>query len=201
MAEKGYIYKGLKPVYWSPSSESALAEAEIEYKDIKSPSIYVSFEIKDAKGVVPQDAKFIIWTTTPWTIPANLGISLNAEITYVVVSVNDNKFIIAKDLLETVSQNLEWENAEVIQEVKGAELEYVVAKHPIYGRDSLVMVGDHVTTEAGTGCVHTAPGHGEDDFLVGKRYGLDVLSPINDQGCYTHEALDSKGYFMMMLTK
>ncbi|RKJ07527.1 isoleucine--tRNA ligase, partial [Butyricicoccus sp. 1XD8-22] len=99
MAERGYIYKGLKPVYWSPSSESALAEAEIEYKDIKSPSIYVSFEIKDSKGVVPQDAKFIIWTTTPWTIPANLGITVNAEITYVVVQVNDNKYIIAKDLL------------------------------------------------------------------------------------------------------
>ena len=195
MAEKGYIYKGLKPVYWSPSSESALAEAEIEYQDIKSPSIYVSFGIKDAKGVVPEDAKFIIWTTTPWTIPANLGISLNPEITYVVAAVNDNKFIIAKDLLETVSQTLEWENAEVVQEVKGQELEYIVAKHPIYDRDSLIMVGDHVTTDAGTGCVHTAPGHGEDDFQVGKRYGLDVLSPINDQGCYTNEAPGFEGLF------
>jgi len=195
MAEKGYIYKGLKPVYWSPSSESALAEAEIEYKDIKSPSIYVSFGIKDSKGVVPEDAKFIIWTTTPWTIPANLGISVNPEITYVVVAVNENKFIIAKDLLETVSQTLEWENPEVIQEVKGQELEYVVAKHPIYERDSLVMVGDHVTTDAGTGCVHTAPGHGEDDFQVGKRYGLEVLSPLNDQGCYTSEAPGFEGIF------
>ena len=195
MAEKGYIYKGLKPVYWSPSSESALAEAEIEYKDIKSPSIYVSFGIKDSKGVVPEDAKFIIWTTTPWTIPANLGISVNPEITYVVVAVNENKFIIAKDLLETVSQTLEWENPEVIQEVKGQELEYVVAKHPIYDRDSLVMVGEHVTTDAGTGCVHTAPGHGEDDFQVGKRYGLEVLSPLNDQGCYTSEAPGFEGIF------
>ena len=195
MAEKGYIYKGLKPVYWSPSSESALAEAEIEYKDVKSPSIYVSFAIKDAKGVVPEDAKFIIWTTTPWTIPANLGITLNADITYVVVAVNDNKFIIAKDLLETVSQALEWENAEVVQEVKGQELEYVVAKHPIYDRDSLIMVGEHVTTDAGTGCVHTAPGHGEDDFNVSKKYGLPVLSPVNDQGCYTSEAPGFEGLF------
>src|SRR5690606_8962428 len=139
MAEKGYIYKGLKPVYWSPSSESALAEAEIEYKDIKSPSIYVSFEIKDAKGVVPEDAKFIIWTTTPWTIPANLGISVNPEITYAVVKVGDNKFIIAKPLLETVATELEWENYEVVQEVQGAALDRIVAKHPIYDRDSLVM--------------------------------------------------------------
>ncbi|MDN4494172.1 isoleucine--tRNA ligase [Ureibacillus aquaedulcis] len=195
MAEKGYIYKGLKPVYWSPSSESALAEAEIEYKDIKSPSIYVSFGIKDAKSVVPEDAKFIIWTTTPWTIPANLGISLNPEITYAVVAVNDNKFIIAKDLLQTVTETLEWENPEVIQEVKGAELEYIVAKHPLYDRDSLIMVGDHVTTDAGTGCVHTAPGHGEDDFNVSKKYGLEVLSPINDQGCYTTEAPGFEGLF------
>ncbi|KGR92148.1 isoleucine--tRNA ligase [Ureibacillus massiliensis 4400831 = CIP 108448 = CCUG 49529] len=195
MAERGYIYKGLKPVYWSPSSESALAEAEIEYKDIKSPSIYVSFEIKDSKGVVPQDAKFIIWTTTPWTIPANLGITVNAEITYVVVQVNDNKYIIAKDLLETVSTAIEWESYEVIQELKGEQLEYIVAKHPIYGRDSLIMLGDHVTTDAGTGCVHTAPGHGEDDFNVGKKYGLEVLSPVNDQGCYTNEAPGFEGLF------
>lgn len=195
MAEKGYIYKGLKPVYWSPSSESALAEAEIEYKDIKSPSIYVSFEIKDAKGVVPEDAKFIIWTTTPWTIPANLGISVNPEITYAVVKVGDNKFIIAKPLLETVATELEWENYEVVQEVQGAALDRIVAKHPIYDRDSLVMVGDHVTTDAGTGCVHTAPGHGEDDYLIGKKYGLDVLSPVDDRGCYTIEAPGFEGLF------
>ncbi|KGR73822.1 isoleucine--tRNA ligase [Ureibacillus sinduriensis] len=195
MAEKGYIYKGLKPVYWSPSSESALAEAEIEYQDIKSPSIYVSFSIKDAKGVVPEDAKFIIWTTTPWTIPANLGISLNPEITYVVVAVNENKFIIAKELLANVAETLEWENPQVIQEVKGQELEYIIAKHPLYDRDSLIMVGDHVTTDAGTGCVHTAPGHGEDDFIVSKKYGLEVLSPINDQGCYTNEAPGFEGLF------
>ena len=99
MAEKGYIYKGLKPVYWSPSSESALAEAEIEYKDVKSASIYVSFPIKESKGVVPADAKFMIWTTTPWTIPANLGISVNPELTYVVVAANNKKFIVVKDLL------------------------------------------------------------------------------------------------------
>lgn len=195
MAEKGYIYKGLKPVYWSPSSESALAEAEIEYKDVKSPSIYVSFGIKDAKGVVPEDARFIIWTTTPWTIPANLGISVNPEIDYVVVAANDKKFIIAKALLETVQTALEWESYEILQEVKGIELDRIVAKHPIYDRDSLVMVGDHVTTDAGTGCVHTAPGHGEDDYQIGKKYGLEILSPVDDRGCYTSEAPGFEGLF------
>lgn len=195
MAEKGYIYKGLKPVYWSPSSESALAEAEIEYKDVKSASIYVSFPIKDAKGVVPADAKFIIWTTTPWTLPANLGISLNPEFIYVVVAVGEKKFIIAKELLETVATALEWESYEVIQEVKGEAMDRIVAQHPFYDRDSLVMVGEHVTAEAGTGCVHTAPGHGEDDFNIGKEYGLPVLSPVDNRGCYTDEAPGFEGMF------
>ncbi|MGG1214793.1 isoleucine--tRNA ligase [Micromonospora provocatoris] len=195
MAEKGYIYKGLKPVYWSPSSESALAEAEIEYKDVKSASIYVSFAIKDARGVVPADAKFIIWTTTPWTLPANLGISLNPEFIYVVVAVADKKFIIAKELLETVAKELEWESYEVIQEVKGEALDRIVAQHPFYDRDSLVMVGEHVTAEAGTGCVHTAPGHGEDDYQIGKLYGLPILSPVDNSGCYTDEAPGFEGVF------
>lgn len=195
MAEKGYIYKGLKPVYWSPSSESALAEAEIEYKDVKSASIYVSFPIKESKGVVPADAKFMIWTTTPWTIPANLGISVNPELTYVVAVANNKKFIVAKDLLETVAQAVEWETYEVVQEVKGIELDNLVASHPIYGRDSLVMVGEHVTAEAGTGCVHTAPGHGEDDYNIGKKYGLPILSPVDNRGCYTEEAPGFEGLF------
>lgn len=195
MAEKGYIYKGLKPVYWSPSSESALAEAEIEYQDIKSASIYVSFAIKDTKDVVPADAKFIIWTTTPWTIPANLGISVNPEFIYVVVAVADNKFIIAKELLETVANELEWDAYEVVQEVKGEALDRVVAQHPFYDRESLVMVGEHVTAEAGTGCVHTAPGHGEDDYHISKQYGLPILSPVDNSGCYTDEAPGFEGVF------
>ena len=195
MAEKGYIYKGLKPVYWSPSSESALAEAEIEYKDVESYSIYVAFGIKDAKGVVPADAKFVIWTTTPWTIPANLGISVNPEYTYVVVETNGSKYIVMKDLLEKLSSTLGWEDVQIVQEVKGQELDLIVAEHPIYKRDSLVMVGDHVTAEAGTGCVHTAPGHGEDDYQVGKRYGLEILSPVDNGGCYTDEAPGFEGLF------
>lgn len=195
MAKKGYIYKGLKPVYWSPSSESALAEAEIEYKDKKSPSIYVAFPIKDGLGVVEEDVRIIIWTTTPWTIPANLGISVHPEFTYAIVEVDGQKFLLAKDLLEHVANEIGWDDYKVIRELKGAELERVIAKHPLYDRDSLVMLGEHVTAEAGTGCVHTAPGHGEDDFYVSKQYGIDALSPINDRGVMTDEAPMFEGLF------
>jgi isoleucyl-tRNA synthetase len=195
MAKKGYIYKGKKPVYWSPSSESALAEAEIEYKDVKSPSIYVAFKVKDGKGVLDTDVQIIIWTTTPWTIPANLGISVNPELIYVVVEVNGQKYVVAQELLKAVSEEIGWKNPTVIKTVKGSELEYIVAAHPIYGRDSLVMLGDHVTLDAGTGCVHTAPGHGEDDFLIGQKYGLDVLCPVDDRGVMTEEAEGFAGLF------
>lgn len=195
MAKKGYIYKGLKPVYWSPSSESALAEAEIEYKDKKSPSIYVAFPIKDGLGVVEEDVRIIIWTTTPWTIPANLGISVHPEFIYAIVNVDGNKFLLAKDLVEFVAKEIGWESYEVVKELKGSELDRVIAKHPLYDRDSLVMLGEHVTAEAGTGCVHTAPGHGEDDFYVSKQYGIDALSPINDRGVMTDEAPGFEGLF------
>lgn len=195
MAKKGYIYKGKKPVYWSPTSESALAEAEIEYKDKKSPSIYVGFKVKDGKGVLASDVQIVIWTTTPWTIPANLGISVHPTLTYVVVEEKGSKYLVAQDLLESVKTEIGWEEANVVQEVKGAELENILAAHPIYGRDSLVMLGEHVTTDAGTGCVHTAPGHGEDDFLVGQKYGLEVLCPVDDKGVMTEEAPGFEGLF------
>ncbi|WP_342044264.1 isoleucine--tRNA ligase [Bacillus sp. OTU530] len=195
MAKKGYIYKGLKPVYWSPTSESALAEAEIEYKDKKSPSIYVAFDVKDGKGVLEGDEKFVIWTTTPWTIPANLGISIHPELDYSVVKAGGAKYIIASALLESVANTIGWENPEVVRTLKGSEMEYIVAKHPLYGRDSLIMLGEHVTTDAGTGCVHTAPGHGEDDFIVGQKYGLDVLCPVDDKGCMTKDAPGFEGLF------
>ncbi|MCG7342799.1 isoleucine--tRNA ligase [Sporosarcina sp. ACRSL] len=195
MAKKGYIYKGLKPVYWSPSSESALAEAEIEYKDKKSPSIYVAFPIKDGLGAVDEDVRIVIWTTTPWTIPANLGISVHPEFTYAIVNVEGSKFLLAKDLVEFVAKEIGWESYEIVNELKGSELDKVVAKHPFYDRDSLVMLGEHVTAEAGTGCVHTAPGHGEDDFYVSKQYGIDALSPINDRGVMTEEAPGFEGLF------
>lgn len=195
MAKKGYIYKGKKPVYWSPSSESALAEAEIEYQDKRSASIYVAFEVTDGKGVIENGVKIIIWTTTPWTIPANLGISLHPQLNYVVVEVAGEKYVVAEALLESVTSVLEWENPKVVQTFKGAELDRAVAKHPIYERESLVMLGEHVTTDAGTGCVHTAPGHGEDDFIIGQKYGLDVLCPVDEKGVMTEEAPGFAGLF------
>ncbi|WP_017471816.1 isoleucine--tRNA ligase [Amphibacillus jilinensis] len=195
MAKKGYIYKGLKPVYWSPSSESALAEAEIEYQDKRSPSIYVAFEVKEGKDLLAGDEKFVIWTTTPWTIPANLAIALHADLNYVVVNVNNDKLIIAEDLVENVAKALEWENYQIVKSFKGKEAEHLVAKHPLYDRDSLIILGEHVTTDGGTGLVHTAPGHGEDDFLVGKAYGLDVLCPVDEKGVLTDQAPGFEGLF------
>lgn len=195
MAEKGYIYKGLKPIYWSPSSESSLAEAEIEYKDVKSASIYVAFQVKDGKGKLDNDTSFVIWTTTPWTLPANLGISVNPEYKYLVVKADGRKFVVAKELLETVTTAIGWETVETLEEIDGVELENMTAQHPFYDRDSLVMLGDHVTLEAGTGLVHTAPGHGEDDYHVSKRYGIDPLSPVDNRGIFTEEAPGFEGIF------
>ncbi len=195
MAKKGYIFKGLKPVYWSPSSESALAEAEIEYKDIKSPSIFVAFKVEDGKDVLNNDEELVIWTTTPWTMPANLGISVNPQFTYVVAKVADRKFVVAKELLNTVAEKNGWEDVQIDREINGASLENITAKHPLFDRTSLVMLGDHVTLEAGTGCVHTAPGHGEDDYQVGKRYGLEILSVVDNRGMLTEDAGEFAGMF------
>lgn len=195
MAKNGLIYKGLKPVYWSPSSESALAEAEIEYQDKTSPSIYVAFKVVDGKGVLNNDEEIIIWTTTPWTIPANLGIAVNANLTYAVVAVDGRKFVVAKDLVDSVAKEIGWESFEIVREHLGQEFEYATAQHPLYDRTSLVMLGEHVTLDAGTGCVHTAPGHGEDDFNIGQQYGLDVLCPVDDRGHMTAEAPGFEGLY------
>ena len=195
MAEKGYIYKGLKPIYWSPSSESSLAEAEVEYKDVKSPSIFVAFKVKDGKGILDTDTSFIIWTTTPWTLPANQGISANPAYTYVVVEADGRKFVVAKDLLANVAEELDWTDPKVIKEVNGKDLEYMTAQHPFYDRESLVILGDHVTLDAGTGLVHTAPGHGEDDYFAWKKYRKDIISPVDDRGVMTGDALGFEGVF------
>lgn len=195
MAEKGYIYKGLKPIYWSPSSESSLAEAEIEYKDVKSPSIYVAFNVADGKGLLDNETAFVIWTTTPWTLPANLGISVNPDFTYVEVKADGRKFVIAKDLLATVKEAIGWEEVEVLREFSGEKLDRMTAQHPFYDRTSLVMLGDHVTLDAGTGLVHTAPGHGEDDYIVSHKYDLPVISPVDSRGVFTDEAPGFEGIF------
>lgn len=196
MAGKGYIYKGLKPVYWCGDCETALAEAEVEYNDKVSPSVYVKFPVKDGKGLLPQDAFVIIWTTTPWTLPANTGICLHPEYQYVLVQVNDEKYLLAKGLLEEVGLQLGWDEVRILQEFEGRQLERVICAHPFFERDSLLILGEHVTLEAGTGCVHTAPGHGEDDFYVGKIYGLEVLSPVDNSGCFTAEAEQFKGLYV-----
>ncbi len=195
MAKKGYIYKGLKAVYWSPSSETALAEAEIEYHDKRSASIYVKFAVVDGKEKLAQDVKVVIWTTTPWTLPANLAIAINPELEYSVVEVGTEKFLLASGLLESVSSMLGWDNFNVVQTYKGEELEGVVCQHPFYERTSPVLLGEHVTLDAGTGCVHTAPGHGEEDFNLGQKYGLPILCPVDDKGHFTKEAPGFEGLF------
>ena len=195
MVSKGLIFKGLKPVYWSPSSETALAEAEIEYKDVTSASIYVAFKVVDGKGVLEQGDELIIWTTTPWTLPANLAICGNAEFVYDLVNVNGHKYVVAKDLLAKVAETIGWENFKVVKEISGADLEGITYKHAFLDRISPVILGDHVTLDAGTGLVHTAPGHGQEDFIVGKKYGLDVLCPVDARGMMTEEAGEFAGLF------
>ncbi|UTH14585.1 isoleucine--tRNA ligase [Macrococcus equipercicus] len=197
MAKKGYIYKGKKPVYWSPSSESSLAEAEIEYQDKVSPSIYVAFKTKDGKGLIDNDVKFVIWTTTPWTLPANVAIALNPALDYVQVNVAGESFIVAQVLLDNVCDAVGWDKDSITidKTFKGEALEHITAQHPFLDRESLIILGDHVTTDAGTGCVHTAPGHGEDDFIVGQKYDLPVISPVDDKGVFTEEAGEFAGVY------
>ena len=185
MALRGLIYKGLKPVYWSPSSESALAEAEIEYKDVTSHSIYVAFPVKDGKGVVDSDAKFVIWTTTPWTLPANLAISAHPDFVYGVYQTNKGKLVFLKEFEEKLSEELDLGEIKLLKTLKGSDLEFVVCKHPFYDRDSLVINGTHVTNDAGTGLVHTAPGHGVEDYQVCLKYpgrGLEPYCPVDEHG-------------------
>ena len=195
MVKRGLIFKGLKPVYWSPSSETALAEAEIEYKDVTATSIYVAFPVVDGKDVLSNDCELVIWTTTPWTMPANLAICAGPNIEYCVVKVENSFFVVACELLETVDKEIGWESYEVVKKMPGTLLEGVKYLHPLYNRISPVILGDHVTTDSGTGLVHTAPGHGEDDFIVGKKYGLDILCPVDSRGFMTKEAGEFEGLF------
>ena len=188
MAMKGLIYKGQKPVYWSYSSESALAEAEIEYKDVESYAIYVSFDVVDGKNVIPNDSKVVIWTTTPWTLPANLAICLNENFVYGLFDTDLGKLVFLASLKDKLAEEFNLTKCELIKEFKGKELEFATCKHPFYDRTSLVILGNHVTDDAGTGCVHTAPGHGEDDYVVGTKYGLDTYCPVDYKGYMMEEA-------------
>ncbi len=188
MALNGLIYKGARPVYWSPSSETALAEAEIEYQDVVSDSIFVAFHVRDGKGILKGDEQFIIWTTTPWTMPGNLGICLNAKLQYGVYETTSGVYIFNVDLQEKLVKKLNLTITKIRQVFLGKQLEGILATHPMYSRDSLVILGDHVTNESGTGCVHTAPGHGEDDFIVGRKYHLEPLCPVDEKGVMMSEA-------------
>lgn len=202
MYKKGYIYKGKKPVYWSWSSESTLAEAEVEYKDVEANSIFVAFPVVDGKGIIdPKDTYFVIWTTTPWTIPANEAICVNPKFDYSVVQVGNKKYVVATGLLDKVAEEIGWDDYKVVQTVKGADMEYMKAKHPLYDKESLVTEGFHVTLDDGTGLVHTAPGFGADDFNVGQKYDLPVFSPVDAHGRYTDEVPELEGMFYQDVDK
>lgn len=182
MAKKGLIFKGLKPVYWSPSSESALAEAEIEYHDRKDPSIYVAFPVVEGNDTVNVGDNLVIWTTTPWTLPCNTGIAISEKFDYVKVLVNDKYYIVANELLEDLAKEFGWENYEVVNVFTGDKIEGVKYKHVFMDRVAPVIDGFHVTLDAGTGLVHIAPMYGADDFIIGKEYNLEMVNGIDDQG-------------------
>lgn len=192
MAKQGYIYKGLKSVYWCTSCETALAEAEIEYAEKKSHSIYVKFPVLDDKGnlpvgVNPEQVFAVIWTTTPWTMPANVAICVNPELEYVWVQAGQEIYLLAAGLADSVMKAAKIEEYTILAKLKGADLEGMIFSHPFIERESPIVLGDHVTLEQGTGCVHTAPGHGQEDFEVGMKYGLPIINPVDHAGRFTAE--------------
>ncbi|MBQ2711888.1 MAG: isoleucine--tRNA ligase, partial [Clostridia bacterium] len=194
MALRGCVYRGLKPVFWCPDCGTALAEAEIEYAEDPCVTVFVKFpavKVPDSLAALAEGKRlsFVIWTTTPWTLPGNLAISLNPSFEYAVVAVEGEAYVIAKELVEGVMKECGVEEYAVLGTVKGEELEYAVCRHPFLERDSLVIVGQHVTLEAGTGCVHTAPGFGMDDYIVCSKYpSLPIVVPVDDRGVQTAEA-------------
>ncbi len=209
--EKGYVYKGKKPVHWCPSCLTALAEAEVEYADKESPSIYVKFKVKDTskfkntpltspidkgglRGV--SEIYFVIWTTTPWTLPANMALSLHPRFMYRLVKTPDGELILAQDLIKNCMEKIGYkEGAYTITDSAwaGSELEGIACRHPWIDRDVETIVGEHVTLEQGTGVVHTAPGHGEEDYEMGLKYGLDIYAPVDEKGCFTEDVKDFAG--------
>ena len=217
----GYVYKGKKPVYWCAHDATALAEAEVEYENHVSPSVYVRFRVKDDKGKLPASLKnknvyFVIWTTTPWTLPANLAITVHPSLEYVAFGVETDIssapgvpsqqieyiYVVAQPLLASLKEILPgWKEGYVKESFKGEALEGIIASHPFYDRDSLITLGDYVTTDIGTGCVHTAPGHGADDYKTGERYGLEVYSPVDRYGKFMDDVEFFAGKFVFDANK
>jgi len=190
--ERDGVVRGKKPIYWCCDCRTALAEAEVEYEDHSSPSIYVRFPMADenAKKIADIDVSklfIIIWTTTPWTIPDNMGVAVHPNFDYVMVEAGGEYYLLAEGLLEDCAERFGWDSPKTLARVSGSELEGLKAKHPIYDRESTVVLADYVTLETGTGCVHTAPGHGREDFETGLKYGLEVYSPMNDRGEFLPE--------------
>jgi len=205
--EEGSIYKGLRPVHWCTSCQTALAEAEVEYEDHTSPSVYVKFPFPDAAKADPalegRNTSIVIWTTTPWTLPANLGIAFNPAFEYSAVEVGDDVFIVASGLLKQVAEKLGWsksggegEAPKVVTTISGPKFDRLKARHPFIDRESLLMLGDHVTLDAGTGAVHTAPGHGYDDYVIGKQYGLEIYNPVDNRGIFMKDVEHFAGEYV-----
>lgn len=204
MADKGYIYRGAKPVYWSWSSESALAEAEIEYHDIDSTSLYYANKVKDGKGILDTDTYIVVWTTTPFTVTASRGLTVGPDMEYVVVAPvgSERKYLLAEVLVDSLAAKFGWENFEIVTYHTGKELNHIVTEHPWDTEvEELVILGDHVTTDSGTGIVHTAPGFGEDDYNVGIANGLDVVVTVDSRGLMMENAgPDFEGQFYDKVT-
>jgi isoleucyl-tRNA synthetase len=200
LVEKGLVYKGFKPVYWDSRYQTALAEAEIEYEDHTSPSIYVRFPILNPGDCAPLAshgaATIVIWTTTPWTLPGNLAVCVHPQYDYVLAQVGEEKLVIAKDLLDGFLSEAKLGEAKVLEQFKGDVLEHLECSHPLLDKTSVVLLGEHVTLEQGTGCVHTAPGHGVEDFEVCQKYGIPVIVPVDERGCYTDDYPEMKGQFV-----
>ena len=199
LVDQGYIYKGLKPVNYCYRCETALAEAEVEYDDHTSPSVYVKFKFKDGLQLagcdLPAEANsyILIWTTTPWTLIANVAVAVHPDAEYLLVKTGNENILLAKKLLDQIALKTGLKDYSIIANIKGRELENVIYDHPFNLRSGKVVLADYVSMEEGTGCVHTAPGHGQDDYLTGQKYGLEVVMPVDAKGRFTSEAGEFTG--------
>jgi isoleucyl-tRNA synthetase len=197
LAEKGYVYRGLKPIHWCPADETALAEAEIEYQDDDSVSVYVKFKVKSVESKSPEfrqlqdvltgGSYFVVWTTTPWTLPANVAIAAHPEFEYAAVSIGDEILVVAEGLLESLTKKLGIKEYKIAGKFKGEILEGIICRHPFMDRDVPIVLDEYVTLEQGTGLVHIAPGHGEEDYQVGLKYKLPIVMPVDGKGFFTAE--------------